>query len=125
MASPSDKESLKKSFKHLFDAMAQPEEFRRDPTIIREAKGLIVTDIDGKDYIDGLSGIWVVNIGHGNQAVIEAMSEQMQRLTFTWPAGTLNEPAIRLAQLLSDITPPQLTTVNSPPSTAPVTPTPI
>jgi adenosylmethionine-8-amino-7-oxononanoate aminotransferase len=108
---PSDKESLKKSFKHLFDAMAHPEAFRRDPTIIRKAQGLIVTDIDGNDYIDGLSGIWVVNLGHGNQAVIEAMSEQMQRLTFTWPAGTLNEPALRLAQLLSDITPPKLTTV--------------
>lgn len=111
MATPTNKESLIKDSKHLFDAMAHTEAFRRDPIIIREGHGLIVTDIDGKDYIDGLSGIWVVNVGHGNQAVIEPMIEQLKRLSFSWPAGTLNEPWLRLARLLSDITPPQLTTV--------------
>ena len=111
MSASNEKESLKNSFGHLFDAMGHLEAFRRDPTIIGEGQGLIVTDLDGTEYIDGLSGIYVVNIGHGNQAVIEAMSEQLKRLSFSWPAGTLTEPAIRLAQLLSDITPPQLTTV--------------
>ncbi|MCX6030523.1 MAG: aspartate aminotransferase family protein [Chloroflexi bacterium] len=84
---------------------------QRNPTIIREGHGLTVTDIDGKDYIDALSGIWVVNIGHGNQAVIEAMQEQLKRLTFSYPVGTVTEPAIQLAKLLSEIVPAPLTTV--------------
>lgn len=111
MASSVDKESLKRDLKHLFLDMTQMKSFQENPTIIHKAKGLIVTDIDGKDYIDGLSGIWVVNIGHGNQAVIDAMTEQLRRFTFSMPIGTTNEPAIRLARLLADITPPELTTV--------------
>ena len=111
MLAPTDKESLIKNLRHLFIDMTQTKVFQRDATIIRKGRGLIVTDIDGKDYIDGLSGIWVVNLGHGNQAVIESMIEQLKRFSFSFPVGTANEPAIHLARLLSDITPPQLTTV--------------
>jgi adenosylmethionine-8-amino-7-oxononanoate aminotransferase len=110
-STPPDKESLKKDLKHLFLDLTQMKSFRRDPTIICEAQGLTVTDVDGRTYIDGLSGIWVVNVGHGNQVVIDAMIEQLKRFTFSMPIGTTNEPAIRLARLLSEITPPALTTV--------------
>ncbi|MSP14455.1 MAG: aspartate aminotransferase family protein [Chloroflexi bacterium] len=111
MSHSADKESINKDLSHLFLDMTQMETFRRHPTIIREAHGLVVTDIDGKEYLDGLSGIWVVNIGHGNQAVIAAMIDQLHRFTFSMPIGTINEPAIRLARLLAEITPPELTTV--------------
>lgn len=111
MLTATEKQSLIEDSQHLFIARSHPEPFRRDPVIIHAGEGLTVTDVDGNTYIDALSGIWVVNIGHGNPAVTEAMTEQLQRLTFSWPAGTLNEPAIRLARLLSNITPPELTTV--------------
>ena len=107
----SDKETLTRDLKHLFVDMSQTKVIQRNPTIIREGRGLVVTDVDGKEYIDALSGIWVVNIGHGNRAVIEAMQEQLERLTFSYPVGTVTEPAIRLAKLLSDIVPAPLTTV--------------
>jgi adenosylmethionine-8-amino-7-oxononanoate aminotransferase len=109
--SSSDKETLTRDLKHLFIDMSQTKVIQRNPTIIREGHGLIVTDVDGKDYIDALSGIWVVNIGHGNRAVIEAMQEQLEHLTFSYPVGTVTEPAIQLAKLLSDIVPAPLTTV--------------
>ena len=109
--SSSDKETLTRDLKHLFIDMSQTKVIQRNPTIIREGHGLIVTDVDGKDYIDALSGIWVVNIGHGNRAVIEAMQEQLEHLTFSYPVGTVTEPAIQLAKLLSEIVPAPLTTV--------------
>jgi adenosylmethionine-8-amino-7-oxononanoate aminotransferase len=111
MPEATDKKALIEDSQHLFAARAHEEAARRDPIIVRQAEEITVTDIDGRQYIDGLSGIWVVNIGHGNQAVIQAMIDQMRRLSFSWPEGTLNEPAVRLARLLADITPPQLTTV--------------
>jgi len=111
MTQSADRESLKRDLEHLFLDMTQMKSFRENPTIIQKAAGLSVTDMEGKEYLDGLSGIWVVNIGHGNRAVIEAMTEQLQRFTFSMPIGTTNEPAIRLARLLADITPPELTTV--------------
>lgn len=111
MSDTPDRETLQDGLKHLFLDQTQMLSFRRDPVIIREARGLIVTDTEGRRYIDGLSGIWVVNIGHGNEAVIDAMIDQLKRFTFSMPIGTTNEPAIQLAQLLSEITPPALTTV--------------
>jgi adenosylmethionine-8-amino-7-oxononanoate aminotransferase len=105
------RDEMKEDLRHLFLDQTQMESFRRDPVIIREARGLIVTDTENKRYIDGLSGIWVVNIGHGNEVVIDAMIEQLKRFTFSMPIGTTNEPAIKLARLLADITPHALTTV--------------
>ena len=111
MTTDDDHADLKKDLEHLFLDMTQMKSFRQDATIIRHGDGLIVTDTVGNQYIDGLSGIWVVNIGHGNQAVIDAMTKQLQRVTFNMPIGTINEPAIRLARLIADITPAPLTTV--------------
>jgi adenosylmethionine-8-amino-7-oxononanoate aminotransferase len=111
MARRTEKETLVRDLEHLFIDNSQTKSIQRAPTIIREGHGLIVTDIDGKDYIDALSGIWVVNTGHGNQAVIDAMKEQLDHLTFSYPIGTQNAPAIRLAKLLSEIMPEPLTTV--------------
>jgi adenosylmethionine-8-amino-7-oxononanoate aminotransferase len=111
MPKATDENTLIGDSLHLFAARAHEEAAQRDPIIVREAKGITVTDLDGREYLDGLSGIWVVNIGHGNQAVIDATIEQIRRFSFSWPEGTLNAPAIRLARLLADITPAQLTTV--------------
>ncbi len=105
------KQSLIRDAQHLFEARGHDEADRQAPTIVREAGGIRVTDVEGQSYLDGLSGIWTVNIGHGNRAVVEAMTEQLQRFSFSWPEGTLSEAAIRLGRLLAEITPPELTTV--------------
>ena len=111
MPEVTDNRGLIEDSLHLFAVRAHEETMRKEPIVVREANGITVTDADGRQYLDGLSGIWVVNIGHGNQAVIDAMIDQMQRFNFSWPEGTLNEPAVRLARLLVDITPAQLTAV--------------
>ena len=111
MTTSTSKESLIRDAQHLFEARGHDEADRQAPTIVREAGGIRVTDVEGQSFLDGLSGIWTVNIGHGNRAVVEAMTEQLQRFSFSWPEGTLSEPAIRLGHLLAEITPPELTTV--------------
>ncbi|GIH92179.1 ornithine--oxo-acid transaminase [Planobispora siamensis] len=53
------------------------------PVVIREAEGAWVTDVEGRRYLDCLSGYSSLNFGHGNTKIIEAAREQLGRLTLT------------------------------------------
>ncbi|GAA1636939.1 ornithine--oxo-acid transaminase [Nonomuraea maheshkhaliensis] len=53
------------------------------PVVIHEAHGAWVTDVDGKRYLDCLSGYSSLNFGHGHPKIIEAAKEQLERLTLT------------------------------------------
>ncbi|GGP18323.1 ornithine--oxo-acid transaminase [Nonomuraea glycinis] len=53
------------------------------PVVIHEADGSWVTDVEGKRYLDFLSGYSSLNFGHGNQKIIEAAQEQLKHLTLT------------------------------------------
>ncbi len=54
---------------------------------------------DGKEWIDGLSCLWNVNIGHGRKELADAAQKQMAKLAYASAyAGFSNEPAIRLAE---------------------------
>ena len=47
-----------------------------------EGHGCILKDIDGKEYIDGLAGLWLVNVGHGRKEIGEAMAAQAGTLAY-------------------------------------------
>ena len=74
-------------------------------------KGSMITDSTGREYIDGLAGLWNVNVGHGRQELADAAQKQMATLAFhSAYAGGTNEPAIRLAERLSGLTYPSINT---------------
>ena len=76
------------------------------PLIIERGKGVRVYDERGKDYIEGLSGLWCTALGWGEEALVEAATEQMRRLSFGHLfAGKSHEPAIALAEKLKEIAP--------------------
>src|SRR5438445_5829960 len=67
--------------------------------------GVTVQDVDGHEYIDGLSGLWNVNVGHGRAELAEAAAAQMKELAyFSAYVGSSNIPAITLADRLMEIT---------------------
>ena len=105
-----ERESMHEAAKHLLLAYMQMSEFIKDPLIIKKGEGVRIEDSNGKTYIDGLSGIFVVNVGHGNRAVIEAMKAQMDQLSFAPVLYATNPVALELVQLLSTIVPGGLTT---------------
>ena len=76
--------------------------------IFTEADGTRITDIDGNSYFDLMSGLWLVNAGHGRKEIIEAVYEQMQKLCYVsgWSYATI--PAIELAAKLAEVTPGSL-----------------
>jgi adenosylmethionine-8-amino-7-oxononanoate aminotransferase len=89
----------------------QMKSFGQDPLILERGEGIRVTDVFGQTYIDGLSGVFTVNLGHGVQELIDVATEQARKIAFTAPTMATNPPALRLADLLIGITPQQYTTV--------------
>jgi putrescine aminotransferase len=82
-----------------------------EPKVWVEGRGAIVKDNNGGEYIDGLSGLWNVAIGHGREELAQAAYDQMRKLAFySAYVGSTNEPAIRLADKLAGLCYPSINT---------------
>ncbi|WP_428262069.1 aspartate aminotransferase family protein [Haliangium sp.] len=88
-------------------ALAEQEATR----ILVEGQGCVVKDIDGNEFLDGLAGLWLVNVGHGRAEIGAAMAEQATRLAYGNATQTATVPMIRLATLLAELAPGDLSTV--------------
>lgn len=109
---PADRGSYEeRDFERIFLDFMQMREFSRHPLVMKSAKGVWYEDVNGNRYLDGLSGIFVVNVGHGNGRVIDAMVKQLRELTFNPPLHSTNLRALELAELVSSLTPGDLHTV--------------
>ena len=76
--------------------------------VITKADNIYLWDSDGKKIFDAMSGLWCVNVGYGQQALIDAATAQLKQLPFYNSFfQTANPPAIELAELLAQVTPPQ------------------
>jgi hypothetical protein len=84
----------------------QMKQFIEDPLVIERGQGIRLWDVDGKEYIDGLAGVFVASVGHANPAIIETITDQLHKLTFAPPLASTNTAAIALAARLSEVTPP-------------------
>lgn len=62
------------------------------PTRIVKAQGCQLTDEDGKQYLDGLAGLWCVNVGYSRPELIEAAEQQMRQLPFLSPVLSCDAP---------------------------------
>ena len=81
---------------------------RKGSRIITRADNIYLTDSDGNRILDAMSGLWCVNVGYGQEALVEAAARQMRELPFYNAFfQTATPPAIELAELLSEVTPPQ------------------
>ncbi|BAH52639.1 aspartate aminotransferase family protein [Rhodococcus opacus] len=81
------------------------------PPIITRGEGARIFDASGKSYLDGLSGLFVVQAGHGRTELAEAAAKQAEQLAFfpLWSYAT--EPAIELAERLAGYAPGDLNRV--------------
>ncbi|MFL5760748.1 MAG: aspartate aminotransferase family protein [Thermomicrobiales bacterium] len=65
-------------------------------------------DVRGREYLDGISGLWVVNAGHGRAEIGEAMAQQAARLAYASSLSFTTVPATELAAMIAEITPGDL-----------------
>jgi len=76
--------------------------------IITHAEGVYIRDSAGQQILDGMAGLWCVNVGYGRQELIDAATRQMQQLPYYNSFfQTAHPPAIELSAVLSEISPPQ------------------
>src|SRR5215212_3921465 len=95
-----DAQTTEETFlRHIFvrDQMA---EWSKSPLVMARAQGVHYWDVSGRRYLDALSGIYVVSVGHDNRRVIEAIRQQLDVLSFSPPMHGTNPVAVRLANLL-------------------------
>src|SRR5271170_5177613 len=86
------------------DHLIHPLHDHTEPVIYVRGCGAKVYDITGREYLDGLSGLWNVNVGHGRAALAEAAAAQLKELAyFSAYAGSSNAPAIMLAERLTEL----------------------
>ena len=78
----------------------------KGPRIIVDGSGVMLTDSEGRRYLDAVAGLWCVNIGYGRPEVADAMAEAARRLGYYHTFSSFsNEPQIRLADRLLSLAP--------------------
>ena len=83
---------------------------QRGPLLLTGARGAWLTDAHGHELLDAFAGLWCVNVGYGQDSVVQAATAQLRQLPYaTGYFGFASEPAIRLAAKLAEITPASLT----------------
>ncbi|WP_092989864.1 aspartate aminotransferase family protein [Rhizobium sp. NFR03] len=82
---------------------------RTGPLVIDRGEGIRVYDDRGKEYIEGLAGLWSVAVGFSEPRLAEAAYKQMLKLPYYHTfSSKAHEPSIRLAEKLVDMTPPNI-----------------
>lgn len=85
----------------LWHSLVQHKPFpQKPPKCMARGIGCHVTDTDGVEYFDGVSGLWCVNVGYGRQELAEVAYEQMVDLAYFPLTSMGHEPGIRLAHKL-------------------------
>ena len=89
---------------HPFNDMKQMKE--KGALVIAHAEGIYIFDEDGKRYLDGMAGLWCVNVGYGRPSLAAAAQQQMNQLPYynTFFQST-TAPTAKLAAKLTSITP--------------------
>ena len=103
---PTQKDLINDDKAHLWHHLTQHKAFEEtDPFIVESGSGMVVKDINGKEYLDGTSGgVWTVNVGYGREELAKVVQEQLVKIPyFAGVAG--NVPAISFAKELVELMP--------------------
>ncbi|MDQ6604106.1 MAG: aminotransferase class III-fold pyridoxal phosphate-dependent enzyme, partial [Chloroflexota bacterium] len=81
---------------------------KRGLHVFERGKGVMLYDVHGEEWIDGIAGLWVVNAGHGRREIGDAMAEQAGKLAYVSAASYTTVPAVQLSEMIAEITPGDL-----------------
>jgi putrescine aminotransferase len=92
---------------HHFHPFTNPNDLlQKPPRIIESAQGVYLTDSNGNELLDMMAGLWCVNMGYGQQSLIDAASRQISQLPYYNAFfKTSTPPAAELSALLAEVTP--------------------
>ena len=75
------------------------------PVAVERGKGAVLTDAEGTEYLDFTAGWGVANVGYGHLRVLEAITKQLEKLSFAAPISVINEQSVALAEELIALMP--------------------
>ncbi|AGK53982.1 aspartate aminotransferase family protein [Bacillus sp. 1NLA3E] len=93
-------EMMEKDRQYLWHHMT-PYREKATPTVAVAGKGSWITDINGKKYLDAMSGLWCVNVGYGREELAQAAYNQLKTMPY-FPLSQSHLPAIQLAEKLNE-----------------------
>jgi 4-aminobutyrate--pyruvate transaminase len=97
---------------HLHSYTNLPVHEQTGPLVLSHGKGIYVYDEQGREYIEGLSGLWNTSLGFGEEALVEAAVEQMRKLPYYHTfASHGTEPPVKLAERLKALAPAPMSKV--------------
>lgn len=106
MSEPTRAELEQWDREHVWHAFTQMQEY--EPWIIERAYGCRLVDLDGREYLDGVSSLWCNLHGHRHPQLDAAIREQLQRVAHITSLGASNATTIKLARRLTELAPPGL-----------------
>jgi adenosylmethionine-8-amino-7-oxononanoate aminotransferase len=98
---------------HTYIDFQQTSEVVKDPLIFERAEGLYVWDVHGKRYFDAIGGVFVACLGHRHPRVMEAMHQQMERITLAPPLHGTTDVNLRFVEKLGSVAPGNLKFIKS------------
>src|SRR5690625_1988631 len=96
-----DNAAIEKKNESLWNAM-QRHDPQAKPVIGTGGEGSWFTDIEGNRFFDGVSGLWCLNLGHGQEEIVEAAASQMRTLSY-FPLTSSHLPAVELSSKISEL----------------------
>ncbi|MFC5591870.1 aminotransferase [Sporosarcina soli] len=90
-----------KTTSHLWNAMHRYNPDAQQMVAV-SGEGAWFTDEKGNKYLDGVSGLWCLNLGHGRQEIVDAAAEQMKKLSY-FPLTMNHQPAVDLSKKISEL----------------------
>lgn len=79
----------------------------RDVLVLRSASGIVLTDDQGREFIDGGSGLWCANVGYGRQDIVDVAAEQMKKTSYAHSFSIMtSEPLVKLTERILAFAPP-------------------
>jgi beta-alanine--pyruvate transaminase len=80
-------------------------QFKQAPRLLAKAQGMHYWTDDGRQVLDGVSGLWCVNAGHARPRIVKAIAEQAAEMDFAPPFQMGHPKAFELAERLAELTP--------------------
>lgn len=96
-----------KDLKHLLHPTTNLKQHHQlGPMVLERGEGVYVWDNHGKQYLEGLSGLWCTALGYGEEELIRAAEQQLRKLSYSQLFGSkTNEPSVLLAEKLAEMVP--------------------
>jgi beta-alanine--pyruvate transaminase len=80
-------------------------QFKQAPRLLARASGMHYWDVDGREVLDGVAGLWCVNAGHGRPRIVEAIQRQAAEMDFAPPFQMAHPKAFELAERVAALAP--------------------